>query len=219
MEISGYFSIWNKLKSSEQNSIKASSFEKTFLKGSVIHRSSEDCTGVILVKSGQLRAYIMSEEGKEVTIYRLFKGDICLFSATCIMRQIQFDITIEAEKDTEVTIVSPDVYLKIMEESAPLSNFTNEILQNRLSNAMWLIEQIMFRSFDKRLAGFLVKESEIEGENTLKITHEDIAKHLGTAREVVTRMLKYFQEEGLVELKRGTIEITDFAELEDLSEE
>ena len=103
-----------------------------------------------------------------------------------------------------------------MQESAPLSNFTNEIMATRFSEVMWLMEQIMWKSFDKRLAAFLLEESALEETPVLKITHEAIANHLGTAREVVTRMLRYFQSEGMVKLARGTVEITDAAALEKL---
>ena len=81
---------------------------------------------------------------------------------------------------------------------------------------MWLMEQIMWKSFDKRLAAFLLEESRLEESPVLKITHEKIAAHLGTAREVVTRMLRYFQSEGMVKLTRGSIEIVDKTKLEQL---
>ena len=131
-------------------------------------------------------------------------------------RSIQFEMMIEAEKDTELWIVPTEVYQNIMQESAPVSNFTNEIMATRFSEVMWLMEQIMWKSFDKRLAAFLLEESALEGDNTLKLTHETIANHLGTAREVVTRMLRYFQNEGMVKLTRGTVEVTDKAALEEL---
>ena len=83
---------------------------------------------------------------------------------------------------------------------------------------MWLMEQIMWKSFDKRLASFLLEESAIEGTNILKITHEKVANHLGTAREVVTRMLRYFQSEGMVKLTRGGIELCDLNKLNAISE-
>ena len=166
--------------------------------------------------SGQLRSYILSDEGREITLYRLFDRDICLFSASCMMRSIQFEMMIEAEKDTELWIVPAEIYQSIMQESAPVSNFTNEIMATRFSEVMWLMEQIMWKSFDKRLAGFLLEECSLEGTNILKITHETIAGHMGTAREVVTRMLRYFQNEGMVKLTRGTVEITDKIRLEQL---
>ena len=134
-----------------------------------------------------------------------------------MMRSIQFEMMIEAEKDTALWIVPTEVYQSIMQESAPVSNFTNEIMATRFSEVMWLIEQIMWKSFDKRLAAFLLEESTLEGDNTLKLTHETIANHLGTAREVVTRMLRYFQTEGMVKLARGTVEITDAEKLRQMT--
>ena len=171
------------------------------------------------MKSGQLRAYILSEEGREITIYRLFDRDMCLFSASCMMRSIQFDVTIAAEKDTDLWIIPVEIYQSIMAESAPLANYTNEIMAARFSDVMWLIEQIMWKSLDKRIAAFLLEEASIEETDTLKITHEIIANHLGAPREVITRMLKYFQNEGMVRLSRGTVEITDAEKLEEVCEE
>jgi CRP/FNR family transcriptional regulator len=151
-------------------------------------------------------------------MYRLFERDICLFSASCMMPSVQFEIVIEAEKDSDVWIIPPYVYRSVMDESAPLANYTNELMATRFSEVMWLIEQIMWKSLDKRIASFLLEEAVIEYSNTLKITHESIANHLGSHREVITRMLKYFQNEGMVKLSRGTIELTDKTKLEELSE-
>ena len=218
MEFQKYFPIWNKLNTAHQEKILTSLTTGTVKKGTVIHNGSNDCTGLLLIKSGQLRAYILSDEGREITIYRLFDRDMCLFSASCMMRSIQFDITIEAEKDTEMWIIPVEVYQSIMAESAPVANYTNELMATRFSDVMWLIEQIMWKSLDKRVAAFLLEESEIEDSDTLKITHEAVANHLGSHREVITRMLKYFQNEGMVKLSRGTIELTDKTKLEELSE-
>ena len=208
MNLSVYFPIWDKLLPAQQELLTNSAVSRTVKKGTVIHSGSMDCTGLLLVQQGQLRAYILSDEGREVTLYRLFDRDICLFSAACMMRSIQFEIMIEAEKDTELWIIPTEVYKGITEESAPAANFTNEIMASRFSEVMWLMEQIMWKSFDKRLAGFLLDESALEETSALKITHEAIANHLGTAREVVTRMLRYFQSEGMVKLSRGIVEIT-----------
>ena len=216
MDFQSYFPIWNKLTPAQQERILGSLMERKISKGTVIHNGSMDCTGLLLVKSGQLRAYILSDEGREITLYRLFDRDICLFSASCMMQSIQFEMMIETEKDTELWIVPAEIYQSIMQESAPLSNFTNEIMATRFSEVMWLMEQIMWKSFDKRLAAFLLEESALEETPVLKITHETIANHLGTAREVVTRMLRYFQSEGMVKLARGTVEITDGVALEEL---
>ena len=210
MDFQSYFPVWNKLTPAQQERILGS-------KGTVIHNGSMDCTGLLLVKSGQLRAYILSDEGREITIYRLFDRDMCLFSASCIMRSIQFEVTVEAEKDTDLWVIPSEIYQSIMEGSAPVSNYTNELMASRFSDVMWLMEQVMWKSLDKRVAAFLLEEVSIEGTSHLKITHETIANHLGSHREVITRMLRYFQNEGMVKLSRSSIEITNAKKLEELN--
>ena len=216
MDFSSYFPIWNKLTPTQQQILERNAVLRKVDKGTVIRNGTVECTGLLLVRSGQLRAYILSDEGREISLYRLFDRDICLFSASCMMNSIQFEITIEAQKDTTMWVISADTYQRIMKESAVVANFTNEIMATRFSEVMWLMEQIMWKSFDKRLAEFLLEECSLEGTNILKITHETIAGHMGTAREVVTRMLRYFQNESMVKLTRGTVEVTDKAALEEL---
>ncbi len=218
MRFSDYFPMWDKLEPSHRERLSARAMTCNAPKGAVVHNGSVDCAGLLLIKSGQLRAYILSPEGREITIYRLFERDLCLFSASCMMRSIQFEITIEAEKDTEYFLISPDIYKAVMEQSAPLANFTNEIMASRFSDVMWLMEQVMWKGFDKRLAAFLLEEAAIEDTSILKLTHEAIGNHLGSPREVVTRMLRYFQTEGMVRLARGTVELTDTQKLQALQE-
>lgn len=217
MAFQDYFTIWDKLTADQQRWVSDSIQHRTIRKGTVVHNGSLDCAGLLLIESGQLRAYMLSDEGREITLYRLFDMDICLFSASCIMRSVQFEIIIQAEKDTKLWVIPPQVYKKLMEESAPVANYTNELMASRFSEVMWLVEQIMWKSLDKRLAAFLLEESAIEGTPTLKLTHEMIANHLGSHREVITRMLRYFQSEGMVRLSRGTVTLTDEDKLQALS--
>jgi CRP/FNR family transcriptional regulator len=209
MELEKYFPIWNALTEDERELLESSASERAAPKGAMLHSGKADCDGFFIVRSGQLRAFIMSDEGREVTLYRLFERDMCLFSASCVIRSIQFDISIEAEKDSRIWIIPADVYRRLMEGSAAVANYTNQIMASRFSEVMWLVEQIMWKSFDRRLASFLLEESALDESDALMITHEKIAAHMGTAREVVTRMLKYFQSEGMVSLSRGTVTITD----------
>ena len=217
MKFEEYFPVIRKLSKEQQKRIQEAVTEKSVEKGTVLHDGAADCTGLLVVQSGMLRAYILSEEGREITWYRLFERDVCLFSASCMMSGIQFEVTIEAEKDTRVWVIPTKVWKQLNEESAVLANYTNELMADRFTNVMWLIEQIMWKSFDKRLAEFLLEEVSVEGTSLLKITHEVIGNHLGTAREVVTRMLRYFQSEGMVKLSRGMVEITDTAGLEEVA--
>ena len=217
MEVQDFFPIWAQLTPQQQRVLTQSTAQRSVPKGTVLAGSSTECTGLLLVRSGQLRAFILSDEGREITLYRLFEQDICLFSASCMLRSMQFEIMIAAEKDTELFIIPADVYQSVAQQSAPAANFTTEIMATRFSEVMWLMEQIMWKSFDRRLAHFLLDESALEGTAVLHLTHETIANHLGTAREVVTRMLRYFQSEGLVRLSRGVVEITNTQKLNELA--
>ena len=217
MDFQDYFPVWNRLTAAQQNQLLSGLTSRKAKKGTILHNGSADCTGLLLIKTGQLRAYILSDEGREITIYRLFDRDMCLFSASCILNSIQFEITITAEKDTEFWLIPSELYKNLLTESAPLANYTNELMAARFSDVMWLIEQVLWKSLDKRLAAFLLEEAAIEDYNELKITHEIIANHLGSHREVITRMLRYFQSEGIVKLSRGKITLLNPERLEALA--
>ena len=218
MEFAEYLPVWDKLTLDQQRRIAEVIEFRKVKKGTHIHDSSADCLGLVMVRSGQLRAYILSEDGREITISRLFEYDVSLLSASCVMPDMQFNVMIEAEKDSEFWSIPACLFKNLVDESLAVSNYSRNLLSSNFSELMWLMEQIMWKSFDKRLAAFLLEEIAIEGTNSLKITHEKIANHLGTAREVVTRMLRYFQSEGMVKLTRGTIEITDESKLEALQD-
>ena len=213
MSIGNYFPIWDKLSPQQQERIASVSDFRKVKSGTVLHDGSPDCLGLLLVRSGQLRAYLLSDEGREVTICRFFEMDICLFSASCVMPNMQFDILVEAEKDSEIWVIPACLYQNLMDQSIALSNYSHDLITSHFSDVMWLMEQIMWKSFDKRLAAFLLEESQLENSPSLRITHEKVANHMGTAREVVTRMLRYFQSEGVVRLTRGSIDIVDAKKL------
>ena len=218
MEYANYIPFWEKLTDDQRKQIGQVIEFRTVKKGTHIHDSSADCLGLVMVKSGQLRAYILSEDGREITISRLFEYDVSLLSASCVMPDMQMNVMIEAEKDTQFWSIPACLFKNLVDGSLAVSAFANSLISGNFSELMWLMEQIMFKSFDKRLAAFLLEEAAIEESNSLKITHEIIANHLGTAREVVTRMLRYFQSEGMVRLTRGAIEIADEKKLRALQE-
>ena len=214
MEFSEYLPIWDKLTREQQERIAGVVEHRKVKKGTVIHDSSAECLGLVMVRSGQLRAYILSEDGREITISRLFEYDVTLLSASCVMPDMQFNVMIEVEKDSEFWSIPACLFKNLADESLAVSNYSRSLLSSNFSELMWLMEQIMWKSMDKRLAAFLIEEARLEESNMLQITHEKIANHMGTAREVVTRMLRYFQNEGMVKLTRGTIEILDHKKLE-----
>ena len=125
------------------------------------------------------------------------------------MKNISFELHVQAERDSDVFIVPPALYESLMKESLPVADYTSQLMASRFSDVMWMMEQILFTSFDSRLSAFLLEQSEIEGSDSLTMTHEEIARHLGSAREVVSRMLKYFSDDGLVQLSRGRVTLLD----------
>ncbi len=216
MDFSAYFPFWNNLTQSQQKLILDNTTKRVAKKGELLNHGSSDCVGLLLVQSGLLRAYVLSGEGQEVTLYRLIPNDICLFSASCIMKNIQFEVLIEAEKESIVWVIPSEIYQTLMETSLLVANYTNQMMAARFSQVIWLMEQIMWNRFDKRLAHFLLEEARLNETRTLKLTHEAIANHMGTAREVVTRMLHYFQNEGMVQLTRGTVVLSDETKLQNI---
>ena len=218
MSFSEYFPVWNKLSQEHKEKILEVAEYREAARGTVLHSGGRDCLGLLMVRSGQLRAYILSEEGREITICRFFERDVCLLSASCVMPDMQFDITIEAEKDSGFWILPACLFRNLMDEVLPIANYANNLISSHFTDLMWLMEQIMWKSFDKRLAAFLLEEIAVEESRSLSITHEKIGNHLGTAREVVTRMLRYFQSEGMVKLTRGAVEVVDEDRLRGLAD-
>ena len=216
MEIAEYLPFWDKLTEEQKNRILDMAEYRCVKKETRIHDGGAECLGLVIIKEGQLRAYILSEDGREITIGRLFEYDVSLLSASCVMPDMQFNVMIEAEKDSCFWSIPACLFKNLIDESLAVSNYSRNLLSSNFSELMWLMEQIMWKSFDKRLAAFLLEESQVDNSTVLKITHEKIANHMGTAREVVTRMLRYFQSEGMVQLTRGTIELTDLKKLASL---
>lgn len=216
MDFSQYFPFWSSLTAQQQQLLAQSSQQKTYAAGQMLHDGSE-CTGLILVLSGQIRVFTISEEGKELTLYRLMAGQMCLLSASCMLQGITFSIMTSAQQDSEVLLIPASVYQQLMQSSAEVANYTNALMASHFSEVMWLMDQILNKKLDSRLAAFLLEERQLSGSDRLPLTHEQIANHLGSVREVITRMLKYFQNESLVQLTRGNVTITNPAGLEELA--
>ncbi len=208
MEYKKYFPFWDKLSDEQKSYLSERIRIKTFKSGERIHDAS-DCLGFLVVVSGRLRAYAISEEGKELTLYRLLEYDACLFSASCAINSLNFDVMVYAETDAEAVYIPSDVYKRLLNESLVVANYTNELMASRLSDIMQVMDQIVNKRMDSRIANFLLEESVLEESATLKLTHSQIANHLGSAREVASRILKLFESDGAIELGRGEIRILD----------
>lgn len=184
--------------------------------GETIHSAEHECIGVLIVKSGELRTYMLSEEGRDITLYRLNNGEVCILSASCILHSITFDVYIDAEKGSDVLLLNASVFSNIASQNLYVENFALRAGVERFSDVMWAMEQILFMNFDRRLAIFLITETARIKSDNLPLTHEQIAKYMGSAREVVSRMLKHFSSEGIVSLYRGGVRILDRTKLKSL---
>ncbi|MFA6729752.1 MAG: Crp/Fnr family transcriptional regulator [Eubacteriales bacterium] len=213
-----YLPFWKNLTAEQKHLLLSSLQERDYGRGNIIHSGQDDCIGLIIVTSGQVRVYIVSDEGKELTLFRLLERDMCLFSASCIIPSLQFEVMVAAETDLSLLIIPAGVFKALMDESAAVANYTNALMASHFSEVMWLMDQILNKKLDTRIAAFLLEESLLTSKPTLKLTHEKIANHLGSIREVITRILRYFQEEGLVKLSRGSITLVDFNRIEALAE-
>ncbi len=211
------FPFWDKMSEVDKETFLNSAQYVRFDKGSNIHDGGE-CTGIILIKSGALRVYMLSDEGKEITLYRLFSGDMCILSASCVLENITFDVFIDSEEDSECVVVGGCAMEDLTRRLPEAKIFALETALSRFSDVMWVMQQILFMSMDKRLAIFLLDEISKSGSDTVKLTHEQIAKYMGSAREVVSRMLKYFTTEGIVSVSRSEgIKILDKKKLRSLT--
>ncbi|MCH1981599.1 Crp/Fnr family transcriptional regulator [Ruminococcus sp. OA3] len=204
-----YFPVWDSLTREEQLNIINNSALKEYGKGELLHQGDMDCVGLFIINTGKIRTYLLSDDGKEVTLYRLGHGDTCILSASCALATITFDVYIEAEEKTQVLLISSSFFSSLMEKNIYVECFSYKLATERFSDVMWAMQQILFMNLDQRLAIFLWDELSRSEGNVIHITHEQIARYIGSAREVVSRMLKYFVADGIVELSRGGIRIVD----------
>ena len=208
-EFEAHLPFWPHLTADQRALLVSGTSRRSFRAGENVHGRTGDCTGILLVLSGELRSYFLSEDGREVTLYRLLPGSLCILSASCVLETITFDVSIDAEVDTELLVVRADVFNRLTKENIYMDRDVHKEAVARFSDVMWTMQQILFMKLDRRLAIFLAEEVLDRGTDTLRMTHDQIARHVGSAREVITRMLKYFAAEGLVELGRGTVTVTD----------
>ena len=206
--LSQYSDFWDHLTDEERQFVCRNTEVMSYHPGQNIHSADTQCIGVLFVKSGCLRVYIMSEEGKEVTLYRVNPGEVCILTASCVLSEITFDVYVDAEELSQVVVLNAFAFSKMIEKNIYVENFSNKMKAIRFSDVMWTMQQILFFSFDKRLAIFLYEEL-IKNGPIIRYSHMEIAKYLGSAREVVSRMLKYFENEGIVKVSRKEIEIID----------
>ena len=212
-----HFSFWPHLTETEKQQLCSRTEAVHYTEGQNIYDGKTDCIGVLLIKTGQLRVYTLSEDGRDITLYRLFPGDVGIISASCALRAVTFEVFMDAEEDTEVLRTSSTIFEQLTAQNIYVKCFGYELASARLSEMLWTMQQILFMSADRRLARFLLREAEQRKSDELKLTHEQIARYMGSAREVVSRLLKYFTQEQIVQSSRGSLRLLDKKKLEELA--
>ena len=203
------FPFWQQLSDAEKELVEAAVYTEKYNKGMLMHRTADSCKGLMSVLTGQLRTYILSEEGREVTLFRVQQEEVCVLSASCLLDSITFDVLIEAAEDTEVMVLPAAVLNQIVQKNPYVELYLYKTATEKFSDVMWTMQQILFLKIDQRVAQFLWDEMVQKNSMTLSLTHDEIAKYIGSAREVVTKVLKYMSKESVVELKRGAVIILD----------
>lgn len=212
-----YAPFWNDLTPQEQQRMLMRASRTTRPKGQMISTPGETCMGLVLIEQGTLRISMLSPDGREITLYRLQAGDICVLSASCVLQSIAFEVWIQAEEDCRWIGVPSDIVRDISESNAAFRAYLYELATERFSDVMWGMQQILFLRADARLASVLLDAAVREGNDTVSLSHEELARDMGSAREVVTRLLRQFAADGLVEVARKKIRILDEKKLRALA--
>ena len=218
-ELEEAFPFVKRLDREEKELIMENTRIRKYKKGDIVHEGEIDCTGVIGIIQGRVKTFMLSSKGKEVALFRLLPKDACILSAYCMMNNIVFDVHVSAEEDSEILVVNPEYFEDLTKRNAEAEKFRNDIIAMRFSEVMWLVEQVMFKRMDQRIAGFLLEMINIGGTSEILLSHQEIADNLGTAREVVSRILKYFERDGVIKISRKTIEILDIDKIYEIAQD
>lgn len=201
--------FWDNLTEAQRELIISRSWFVSFETGEAVHSGEVDCLGVLVVLSGLLRSYLLSEDGKEATIYRLKQGDVCLLTASCILDAVTFQVQIDCEEKSRAILIPTDVFSSISDENIYVESYSYKTITERFSDVISAVERILFMSLEQRLSAFLLDEMSRSGSDEILLTHEQIARLIGSAREAVSRILKQMSRSGLIALRRGGVIILD----------
>ena len=160
--------FWQLLTEQERDTVQRSAMVRRYEKGALIHDGGSECLGLLLVLSGEIRTYLLSDEGREVTLFRLYPGELCVLSASCVISQITFDTQVAAQQETEVLIIPTGLVAALTEQNLSVRCFLYELATQRFSDVMWAMQQILFKGLDRRLAEFLLSEAARTGSDTIR---------------------------------------------------
>lgn len=203
------FSFWEHLSQQDKDLLSLNFRPVHYTAGQSIRSGEVNCLGALFVRSGILRVYLSSDDGKETTMYRLRDNDVCVLSASCVLSSITFDVQIDAETDCEGFLIPTPIFSALMTRNIYVENFAYHLITERFSDVISAVERMFFMNLKQRIAAFLIDESAAQHTDQLLLTQEQLAKAIGSAREAVSRNLKQLTAEGCIEVSRGMIKIQD----------
>ena len=215
--LSENLAFWNDLTCQDKKSLVENTYYQHYRKNDLVHGGKSICTGMLYIIKGDLRGYVLSDDGKEINVNKLNKENVCILSASCVMGSLFKDFYLEALSDT--SLINIDVnFLQLLAEKYPsVKIYVYEISSTRYTKVLKKMQDILFLSVEKRLAIKLLDEYELQNSIVLRITHDDIAKDIGSVREVVSRSLKQFQKHDIVKLSRASVELIDLEKIRSIA--
>lgn len=197
------FEFYPRMDEADKRVIRETAVRKDLAVGQIMIGDNNRCNGVPLVTKGSLRLFRISDKGREVTLYRINGGEVCILAAVCAMGEVEYNFSIEAEKDSTIYMISPEVFRELFSRSEAFKKYVFNALAQKLIMSMETIEMLIFISIEERIMEYLKQNAGDKGE--VKTTHEKMAIDLGSSREVITRQLKKMAEKGMIRLGRGKI--------------
>ena len=180
--------------------------------GKDVFAEGDPIDAIALLVSGVVRVYKIGETGREITLYRFGNGESCILTANAILSRQSFPAVATVERDAEAVMIPAGAFRDWVRRYDLWRDFVFDLLSQRLSSVMALVDEVAFRRMDGRIAAFLTQRG--RRENPIPVTHQEIAAELGTSREVVSRILEDFVGRDLIHMTRGAVEVLEFPALE-----
>lgn len=211
-QLEGLYPVLAELPQKLRQEVAGAAQAVTVPSGATLFDERQPCQGFPFVLAGAIRVAKVSATGRELPLYRVTPGETCIITSSCLLGNVPYNARGTTESETVLVLLPQDLFMELLAQ-APFRNFIFNLFAERMADLMRLVEEVAFRKLDQRLAALLLGKGRI-----VHATHQQLADELGSVREMVSRLLKGFAEQGLVALGREQIEIRDAAGLRRIAE-
>ena len=199
------FPFYDKIDEQSLEKLVNYSVERKLPKGQLMMGDNGRCNGVPLILSGTMRLFRVAENGREINVYNVHEGELCVLAAICTLADFEYDYSTQAKEDCDLAVLPPETFRQLMNDSEVFKNYIFTAMADKLVASMRAIEMLNFSSIEDRLSDYLYYNA--DENNMVNATHEMMARDIGSSREVVSRQLKKFENQGLLEIKRGKVQL------------